>query len=220
MTQTTPTGYRETKEPPSICLIDNDILFSTALLGIISEEFPQFSTMRSLQQNPAKHKIHNNQTTIILDADSVDDVEVKIENLSRKARILVSTTRLTEYLIYCLMKNAEAGLIVTKNATREVWRAAIYATLNGGRFYCSQSAALLTRMRASSLSWHKLLSPREVQLIRVLINGNSDNSASNLLKIAPATIKNYRHRLFSKLRLASTSELIVWGTSKGFSVFR
>lgn len=80
-----------------------------------------------------------------------------------------------------------------------------------GRYYISSDVArklalgrIATQDETSPL---KLLSPREMQVLLMIVQGQGNQQISEALFLSPKTISTYRHRLFEKLDVANDVEL-------------
>lgn len=80
-----------------------------------------------------------------------------------------------------------------------------------GRHYISSDVArklalgrMVNQDEASPLN---LLSPREMQVMLMIVQGQGNQQISDTLFLSPKTISTYRHRLFDKLGVANDVEL-------------
>ncbi|MOA60859.1 putative HTH-type transcriptional regulator [compost metagenome] len=53
-----------------------------------------------------------------------------------------------------------------------------------------------------------VLTARECEVARLLLEGHSNRTASQRLRIAPGTVKVHRRSLYGKLQIGSQSELL------------
>ncbi|MGH8464381.1 MAG: response regulator transcription factor, partial [Pseudomonas sp.] len=53
-----------------------------------------------------------------------------------------------------------------------------------------------------------LLTERECEVVRLLLQGHSSQSIAQKLRISPATVKVHRKNLYEKLEIGSQSELL------------
>ena len=52
-----------------------------------------------------------------------------------------------------------------------------------------------------------ILTPREIEITALVLQGHSSGSISRHLSIAPGTVKNHRKSIYQKLDVSSQSEL-------------
>lgn len=86
-----------------------------------------------------------------------------------------------------------------------------------GEIACSNGAAGLLFRHASAIvssaardRAEARLTPREIQVLRLLAAGLSNKEISRRLSIQVATVKNHVHSIFTKLRIHERSEARVW----------
>ena len=96
-----------------------------------------------------------------------------------------------------------AGYVSKQAAVDELTRA-IHKVLKGGRYL---SAALAERLAASARPRHELLSPRELQVLRLLASGRSVKNAADDLRVSVSTVHTHRARILEKLKLRSDVDL-------------
>jgi DNA-binding NarL/FixJ family response regulator len=65
----------------------------------------------------------------------------------------------------------------------------------------------LDRVNAAGV---KLLSPREEDLVRLLMEGLSNREVAGILNLSRHTVKNYLSRIFDKLGVSSRTELLIY----------
>jgi len=71
----------------------------------------------------------------------------------------------------------------------------------------AQKLAIVNLSNRGSDSPLKLLSPREMQIMMMIVQGQGNQQISDSLFLSPKTISTYRHRLFEKLGVANDVEL-------------
>jgi len=64
---------------------------------------------------------------------------------------------------------------------------------------------------------HQLLSPRELDVLRLFAEGNKIIQIAAALSLSPKTVSTYRERLLEKLKLHTTSDLIRYAIIEGIA---
>ncbi len=103
----------------------------------------------------------------------------------------------------------EAGAIgyMTKGCPANELFTAIRTVAAGRPFIASEVSQKLTIARLTGVnpdSPFSLLSPREMQVLMMIIQGRKTQDISDSLCLSPKTVSTYRHRLFEKLRPAES----------------
>ncbi len=143
-----------------------------------------FEILRELR---AKHR---SVQAVLLLASSKDELILKAFRAG--ARGLFSKNDPLELLSECV-RRVHQGQIWADNHALGV---AIEALANG------------PNVRSADATGMKLLSKRELQVVRSLAEGLTNREIADQLKLSPHTIKNYLFRIFDKLGVSSRIELL------------
>lgn len=60
------------------------------------------------------------------------------------------------------------------------------------------------------------LSPREVQIIRHLANGNTDAEIASALKITKSTVSSHKRRIFAKMGVNNNMAAVMGALARGY----
>lgn len=123
-------------------------------------------------------------------------------------RIIIVTVHAQQPLPTKLLKAGARGYL-TKGCDFEEIIYAIKQVSKGQRYVGSEIAHLmaLAALPGSEDSPFKSLSERELQVVMMLIQGQSQHQISDQLYLSPKTISTYRSRLLEKLGVANDIEL-------------
>jgi DNA-binding NarL/FixJ family response regulator len=100
---------------------------------------------------------------------------------------------------------------VTKNSSQEEMFAAIEAVMNGKNYVCDEIKNILSDQALQLEPTGpdiKELSLREIEIIRLIKEGNSSKEIAAQLNISPRTAEVHRHNILKKLKLKNTASLI------------
>lgn len=136
--------------------------------------------------------------------------EGSIETLQRIAvlrpglPVLVISMLPEEHVAPRLLRLGAAGY-VSKGAAAEELVAAIRKVLAGGRYV---SAALAERIAfTGTAAAHEALSPRELQVLRLIAGGRPVKEIADALALSVSTVHTHRARILEKLGVRSDVEL-------------
>ena len=93
---------------------------------------------------------------------------------------------------------------VSKDAAAEELVGAIRRVLSGRRYI---SAALADRMARGELTPHRLLSPRELDVLRLIARGMPVKKIASRLSLSVSTVHTHRAHILEKLNMRSNVEL-------------
>jgi len=157
---------------------------------ILDPHLPMPNGRTILQQVRRDHAT----TQVVLFAARLSDDEA-IEALRLSVRGMVLKEQAPEQLVRCVRK-VHAG---------EQW---IEQTALG------HALETLLRREAGAREVAGVLTPRELELVRMVAHGLRNELIADRLLITPGTVKVHLHHIYRKLRLAGRSELICFAQEK------
>jgi len=111
---------------------------------------------------------------------------------------------------------AGASGFLTKDSEPEVLIGAIRKVAGGGRFIDPKLVdAIIFDGERLVQAPHKLLSARELQILRLIAGGISINDIAENLHLSPKTVSTHKKRIMRKLGVASNAELYRYAIGHG-----
>lgn len=148
---------------------------------------PGFAVLRQLQKDRAR-------TTVVLFATTLSDEEA-IEALRLCVRGMVLKEQPPEHLVQCVRKVHAGGQWIEKTAI-------------------GHALETLLRREAGAREVAAVLTPRELELVRMVAHGLCNDTIADRLLISPGTVKVHLHHVYRKLNLASRIELVLYAQQK------
>jgi len=118
------------------------------------------------------------------------------------------------------MLDTGASAYLLKDCAFEELARAIHAVLAGGKYLSPEITRLVIDL--SRHQWIEpeppdlsALSPREIEVIRLIIEGQGTRQAAAALHVSTKTIQSHRRRIFQKLGINSVAELTIWAIRIG-----
>jgi len=142
-------------------------------------------------------KAGKTSTRTVLLVGSLDDEEL-LEAARQDVAGIVLKEMATRLLIQCLRK-VHAG---------EQWIERISA---------ARAFEKLLRREASARDLARLLTPREIEVARMVTHGLRNKVIAEALSISEGTVKTHLHTVFEKLGLRSRAELIAYCNKRGIA---
>ena len=137
--------------------------------------------------------------------------------------IILSMHDTTEHIFQALKAGAK-GYLLKESAGKEVVTAV--RSVYTGRRYLSQRIEekviedyILQRQMASSQSPIEKLSPREKEILQLVVEGKSSAEIAETLFISPKTVETYRSRLMQKLGVRNLPGLVKFAIQHGLTTF-
>ncbi len=114
---------------------------------------------------------------------------------------------------FCVSRILQLGLpgYVDKNSPMETLKAAIQDVLNDKHFYSSAFQVVQNQQLRQSDAFQKILSPREISVLTLVVEGLDDEAIAARLDISVSTVTTHRRNLRQKLNAHNNRELISYG---------
>ncbi|MFP5515526.1 MAG: LuxR C-terminal-related transcriptional regulator [Alphaproteobacteria bacterium] len=160
---------------------------------------------------------------ILIDLPSGADEEVEAMRTLRDAhpsiRIVILTNDLETRRLSAAL-GAGAGGYLLKDIACEALMQSLKLVMMGEKVFPTHLAELLVSGRTEDMgaelpTRRKGLSQREVQILRCLLNGNSNKMIANHLSITEATVKVHLKSLLRKINASNRTQAAIWALNNG-----
>ena len=196
---------------PAVCIVDADSLIRERLAATIRSEGWQVRTFASAEELLAEPLLPV-PGCILVDVELPGLSGLELQSmLAARAEIPVifASAHLDVQMTVRAMK-AGAVDFLTKPVTRETLLSAVGEALERNRLTASREAELhVTRARFASLT------PRERQVMQLVICGLLNKQVACELGISQITVKVHRGRVMRKMRVSSLAGLVTLGAKLG-----
>jgi DNA-binding NarL/FixJ family response regulator len=135
-------------------------------------------------------------------------------------RILILSMHASEAYIVQALKAGAKGYLLKDSADTELIRA-VTAVASGKSFFSPAAAKVMLDDYVRALSDKGLsdrydsLSEREREVFQLIAEGHSNKDVAALLSVSPATVETHRARIFQKLDVHNTAELVLYAVRRG-----
>jgi len=143
--------------------------------------------------------------------NGVDATEI-IMKLYPNIKILGLTMHTEETYILKMIKAGAKGYVL-KDTTKEVLTEAINTIMSGDKYYCNEvSTKLINALIFNDKPKENKfgLTDRELQVIKWITKGKTNNEIATYLELSRRTIEAHRNNIQKKLGVNTTAELIVF----------
>ena len=168
-------------------------------IGDIAEAGDGKTALDLLVANPADIAILD----IRLPGLSGVDVAREVRKRQLPTRLILMTGEVSEEAAARAVADLSLNAFLFKTADMQQFGQAVRAVLDGHTFFPPDIEKLI----AASGDTETLLSNRESQVIRLIAEGHTSDSAANVLGISPHTIRKHRENVKRKLGLGTVAEL-------------
>ncbi|MBL6447274.1 response regulator transcription factor [Fulvivirga sp. 29W222] len=128
-----------------------------------------------------------------------------------KSSILILARDYSKQDIDHIIKSGIKGCI-SYECERDEVVSAIQNLAKGQRFFCSSILNVILEQPSPAL---EPLSPREVEVMHLIIDGNSSSCIAEKLNLSIHTINSHRKNILQKLNLKSPTQLIIYAIENG-----
>ncbi len=211
------------EKPISIVIADSQVLVRVGLKHLLKDadrylvvaEVP--NEYELLEQLQARHI-----DVVIMDYNQPENFSHEtIERLRKEypqTNILVISSDQDKQGIYQVLESGVHSYL-TKTCGVDEIHDAVAATAKGEKFYCTRIIdCLLEKSFAKEEDQNcspTPLSPREVEIVRLIAKGLIAKEIANELNLSTHTIYTHRKNIMKKLNLNSSSELILYALNNG-----
>ena len=204
-----------------VLLVDDHEVVRRGLRQMLSEAFPEL-VFADASRVPQARELLSHQTwqLVVLDINLPDGSGLELLSQAKQlcpgAAVLVLSAYPEEEFAMRAFKLGAVGYL-TKSSMAEELTLAVKKILAGGRYV---SAALAERLAAAlgdeqPGARHELLSPRELEVLRLVALGKSIKEVAAQLLLSEKTIATYRARVAEKLGVSSNVELARYALQNG-----
>ncbi len=142
-----------------------------------------------------------------------------IKNRCPEVKLLMLTAHEDQTLLLEAMRAGAAGYVVKRALDTEL-TGAIAAVARGDYYvHPSMTRALLTTTSPQVLpggkDYEEILTPREIQVLQLLAQGNTNNQVAEALALSVRTVESHRANIMDKLHLRNRAELVRYARDKG-----
>ncbi len=141
-----------------------------------------------------------------------------IQREAPRARIVLLTSDNSQEGIRQALEFGVDGFL-TKHCDEGEILEALKAVGNGERFYCSQIIDFLLgkfSFRQEYACAPAILSPREMEIVRLTAQGLVAKQIADSLNLSPHTVYTHRKNIMQKLKVKNASQLVLFAVNKGW----
>lgn len=202
----------------SVLIVDDHELFAGGIKIIVDSQ-PEFSFLRHFKNGKELVDFLENGTTVdllILDLqmplmDGMQVLPYLRRNFPEIGVLVVSGNHTTANMELC--KNLGALGFVGKDSSLVVFREALQAVAAGKFYFQDINKDQQKILREKNGMFDKLrevyqLSPREMEIIQMILYQMETKEIAEKLHLSPLTVKTYRKNIFTKLKVQNVAGLL------------
>ncbi len=142
------------------------------------------------------------------------EVTRQLQGISPDARILILTVHEDEQLLQEAIHAGASGYI-TKRAIKSELINAIHAVWRGDMYIHPTMTRALLKDTSPSDDLVEPLTPREIQVLRLIAQGHTNSQTAKILCISARTVESHRANIMDKLGARGRVELVRYAMGRG-----
>jgi len=196
---------------PRVLLADDHRMFAEALKGLLTDEFELVGIVED-GRAMVKAAQALKQDIIVADVSMPElngiDALVQIKQTNPGIRVVFLTMhRDAAYARRCLQAGA-LGFVLKHSAPEELV-VALRAALHGRTFITPDLAAEMLRTGGKKdASAATVLTPRQLEILKLLVEGQSAKRIAASLNLSAHTVEDHKYRMMEALGIENSAELI------------
>ena len=137
------------------------------------------------------------------------------ERKGASARILAVSSECDDFTVKEAVRAGVLGCIDKPGLTEDVLFEAVETVLEGKVYYSVAVRAVMRRLAEDPEAYFKVLSDRELEVLRLIAQGMDQDQVGEALGVSPFTARRHRLNISAKLNRKNESQLIHYALEKG-----
>ncbi|GAB5552192.1 MAG: response regulator transcription factor [Saprospiraceae bacterium] len=200
-----------------IIIADDHTMFRQGLISLLKEEKAVEVVGEAANGKEVMTLLERQSADLLLldiEMPEMDGFDVlRALRIYPNIKVLVLTMHTSAEYVKNLIKAGADGYL-QKDAEKSTLMEAISKTTIEGSYYTSEIATLLLndlKNKSSSAS----ISPREKEVIQLIVDGNTTKEIANKLFLSKHTVESHRQNILLKLQLKNSPELVKYAIQNG-----
>ncbi|MFI4984572.1 MAG: response regulator [Solirubrobacterales bacterium] len=203
--------------PIRVVLADDHALMLRSLRLLLEGENDVDVIAEADDLTSVEHHVHGQSPHVLvldlrLSGGSSMEMIGRLREQAPDTQIVVLTMKDNPVFAEHALASGALGFVLKELADSELPQA-VRAAARGEEYVSPRVAARLDALRASITDHH--LTPREVEVLRLIALGHTSVEVARNLHISPRTVESHRARLYGKLGLASRADLVRYALGRG-----
>jgi DNA-binding NarL/FixJ family response regulator len=213
--------------PFDIVIVDDHRVVRDGIRAILGRD-PEFRVVGEADDGTGALRIcqETNPSLVLMDISlpGVNGIEATVQLMRQcpSAKVVILSMYDDERSVMGAIRAGARGFVLKQASFGEVLNA-LRVVARGGTYLSSAiSNRLVERLQRGSLDASEkgpleLLSPRELQVLRLVAEGKSSKEVATILKLEHSTIRSYRKTMMKKLGVSNLAGLIQIAVAAGLT---
>ena len=140
--------------------------------------------------------------------------------LRPSTRILILSSECDDYTIREATHRGVLGFVDKTEMSLEVLFAAFNNVTAGDGYFSFNAQQVIAKLWQDPQAYYKLLSPRELQVIRLIAKGYDAEQSAQVLRIQSSTVRRHKSNVMKKLQVRDEACLVRYALQIGMIKFK
>ena len=208
-----------------IVLADDHQLFRRGL-RVLLEQQPDFSVVAEAKDGreavAAVQSLKPDVLVVDIGMPNLNGIEAarQLTECHSDVAIVILSMHSDESYVLRALKAGAKGYLLKDSAEEDLIRA-IHAVTGGKSFFSPAVSKVLLDdymrklQRSGAEDAYDLLTPREREILQLVVEGKSNKDVANMLNLSVYTVETHRSNIMEKLNVKGVPELVLYAVRKG-----
>ena len=201
-------------------IVEDEGLTRDYLAGLLEREFDFDEVVRAVDGEQAWELYQSDAFVLVM----IDLIIPKLDGLKlarrilehkRGQKIIALSSECDDFTVKEVNRSGIFGFIDKPGISGAVLLEAIETVLQGRVYMSTAVRKVIDRIAEDPDAYFKILSDREMQVLRLLSKCETDEAIGQELAISPFTARRHRLNIMTKLNLKSVAQLMQYALDKG-----
>jgi DNA-binding NarL/FixJ family response regulator len=201
-------------------IVEDEELVRELLASVVSREF-EFNYVKEASDGESAWGLFQIEKFdfVVLDLmlPKLDGLSLarRILQVAPDVRILALSSECDDYTIREVTRSGILGFVHKQEMSLETLFAAFNDVSAGEIYYSANAQKIIAGMWKDPDAYYKVLSDRELQVLRLIAQGHDHVSAGEILGISEFTIRRHKHNVMKRLNISDEASLVRFAFEKG-----
>lgn len=197
-----------------VLLADRSEVYMMGLKEVFKPLFEQFAIKEITEPDRLSNWLETEKPQVLVsEVDFLDELSdnclKRLRNINPTIKIVVLSDQISEVLIQRAVRNGIDGYLKKDRPALDVLEA-IRAVVAGNKYFSPEISSLF--FQSISSQQHEL-SDRELEVLRYICRGRSNEQIADLLSLSEKTVATHKKNIMRKAKVRKTPELILWAVN-------
>ena len=206
-------------------VVEDEELVRELLVSIVSREF-EFSYVKEASDGESAWKLFQEEkfNFVVLDLmlPKLDGLSLarRILQVAPDVRILAISSECDDYTVREVTRSGILGFVHKQEMSLETLFTAFNEVSAGEIYYSANAQKIIAGMWQDPDAYYKVVSNRELHVLRLIAQGHSHVSAGEILGISEFTVRRHKHNMMKRLNISDEASLVRFAFEKGVVKFK